>query len=139
MQAADGQSCMTAFVEVRASWRPWRESGKSSAGSCKHPRWAAEDQISIFSLRFWEDREVNFSPRGCDAAAITVVFILWERDLGLFGVWQCFGTYPSKSYLQGSKGHSTLCLILGEKLMMETPEKPILAADGQDHDSYFMS
>lgn len=46
--------------------------------------------------------------------------------------------YPSKGCLQGSKGHSTLCLILGEKPMMETQERPILAADEQEHDSDFM-
>lgn len=46
---------------------------------------------------------------------------------------------PSKCCLQGSKGHSTLCLILGEKPMMETQERPILAADGQEHDFDFMS
>lgn len=64
----------------------------------------------------------------------SVVFSLWERVLGLFEVWQCFGVCPSKHCLQGSKGHSTLCLILGEKPMMESQGRPILEADGQEHD-----
>lgn len=49
-----------------------------------------------------------------------------------------FCTYPSKHCLQSNKGHSTLCLILGEKPMMETQERPNLAADGQEHDCDFM-
>lgn len=39
--------------------------------------------------------------------------------------------------LPGSEGDSTLCLIVGEKLVIETQEGPIPAADGQEHNCLY--